>query len=406
MPEFLWRARNSAGTAQSGRMEAGERLQVARRLMERGLTPISIEPMLERPPEVRDWRHWLGWDRPSLDELALFCRQMYTLTRAGVPLIQGLGSLAAATHNSLLKQGIEQIAEALGEGSTLAEGMMRSRNVFPPMLISVVRVGESSGNLQESFNQIAHHLEQERDFRRRVGSALRYPFLVVAAMLASLTVILTWVIPTFADFFTRQGVSLPLPTRIIIGASDLMITLWWLLALLLAAGWMGFRYWVGTRDGHLAWDHTKLRIPLFGDILFRSTMARFARAFGMTIRSGVPLIQGLTLVSQSLENEYIGSKVKRMCEGIERGDSLSRTAQSTELFSPLLLQMINVGEETGDVAAMLEETADHYEREVDHELKNLSSLIEPILLLFLGMVVLVLTLGVFLPMWDLGRVTL
>ncbi|MCG5525898.1 type II secretion system F family protein [Ectothiorhodospira haloalkaliphila] len=403
MPTYAWRGRSSGGTPQDGEMEAADRSQVARQLQGRGITPISIEPVREQADDLSQWRRWFGLDKPSLDDLVLFSRQMYTLTRAGVPLIQGLNSIAASSRNAALKRGISRLAEALESGSGLAEGLSRSRDVFPDMFISVVRVGETSGNLQQAFLQMAHYLESERDFRRRVGAALRYPFLVVAAMLMSVTIILLWVIPTFADFFARQQVDLPLPTRIIMEASNIVTSLWWVMALLLVAGWLGFRFWVRTRDGLLTWDHTKLRIPIFGRILAHATMARFARSFGMTMRAGVSPVQGLSLVSRSLENAYIGSQCQKISSGIERGDSLTRSVQSAGLFTPLLIQMISVGEETGDVAQMLEETADHYEREVDHELGNMSALIEPFLLLFLGVLLLILTLGVFLPMWDLSQ---
>ena len=244
------------------------------------------------------------------------------------------------------------------------------------------------------------------EIRGNIKAALRYPALVVVAMVIAIMILMAFVIPVFARFFETFDAELPLPTRIIITSSNFVSDWWILIAALLVGGVLGFRYWTSTPRGRYTWDRLKFRIPAVGDILFRATMARFARAFAITYRAGVPLIQGLTRVSQALENEYVGQAVADMRTGIERGESLLRTAESTGLFSPLVLQMIAIGEETGEVDSMLEETADYYEREVDYDIDNLSAYIEPILLVFMAVLVFILALGVFLPMWDVGRAAL
>jgi MSHA biogenesis protein MshG len=406
MAAFSWHGRNSRGELVKGRFDAESSDLVAQQLHNLDITPIEIEAAAPQAAQAATLRMRLGLDRPTLSDLILFSRQMYTLTRAGVPIIEGLKNVGRSSRNDQLRKAIGDLVEALESGRELAAGMAQSPTVFPPMFVSIVRIGENSGNLDASFLQMASYLELERDFRARLKTALRYPLMVIVAMFIAIAIMMVWVIPVFADFFAQQNAALPLPTRIIVGASNFTVDWWWLILLVLGGAVMMLRSWVDTEAGRYRWDRAKLRLPGVGHILFQGTMARFARSFAMTYRSGMPLVQGLTLVARAVENEYIGQAVNDMRNGVERGESLGRTAAATGLFSPLILQMISVGEETGNVDGMLQESAEHYEREVDYDLNNLSAYIEPVLLIFLGILVLTLALGVFLPMWDLGSAAL
>ncbi|MGY6588108.1 MAG: type II secretion system F family protein [Wenzhouxiangella sp.] len=406
MSRYAWQGRNARGQLVSGQVDADDVDRVADQLLKLDITPISINPAAkpeEQPPSLAAR---LGLDKPTLNDLILFSRQMYTMTKAGVPLIQGLKNVGGSTRNRQLAEAIEQIVEALESGRGLANGLASRPKIFPPMYVSIVRVGETSGALEQAFLQMATYLELERDFRARMKAALRYPIMVIVAMFIAIAILMVFVVPVFANFFASMDAELPLPTRLIMGASDIAVNWWWLILLALAGGMFAFRAWIRTDNGRYLWDRTKLRLPVIGKILFQGTLARFARSFAMTYRAGVPLIQGLTLVSRAVENEYVGQAVADMRTGIERGESVTRTAQATGLFTPLVLQMISVGEETGEVESMLQETAEFYEGEVDYDLKNLSSYIEPILLVFLAGLVLILALGVFLPMWDMGSAAL
>jgi MSHA biogenesis protein MshG len=406
MSGFTWRGRNSRGQLVDGQVDADSSDAVAQQLLRLDITPIEIEEStatLDSGPGL--WTR-LGFDKPGTNDLILFSRQMYTLAKAGVPLIRGLNNVAESTRNPILRQAIEAVVEALESGRDLGDGLAQSPHVFPPMFISIVRVGENSGNLEGAFLQLTQYLELERDFRARLKQALRYPTMVIIAMVIAIAILMMFVVPVFASFFAHHDAALPLPTRIIIGTSNFAAEWWWVIGLAAVAAVLAFRAWIRTEAGRYRWDRTKLHFPVVGKILFEGTMARFARSFSMTYRSGVPLIQGLTLVAHAVENEFVGQAINDMRTGIERGESLSRTAAATGLFSSLVLQMISIGEETGDVDAMLTETAEFYEREVDYDLKNLSAYIEPILLVFLAILVLILALGVFLPMWDVGRAAL
>jgi MSHA biogenesis protein MshG len=239
-----------------------------------------------------------------------------------------------------------------------------------------------------------------------VKSALRYPSFVVTAMLVALVVVNVLVIPQFQHVFASLHAELPLMTRVLIATSQFSVTYWPALLGAAVTGAMLFRGWIATPPGRLAWDRRKLRFPIAGKIIHKGTMARFARSFALAIRSGVPIVQGLTVVSQTVDNAYLGARVEQMRDGVERGESILRTATGAGIFTPLVLQMIAVGEESGSLDELMDEIAQMYEREVDYELKTLSSQIEPVLIIFLAVMVLILALGIFLPMWDLGQAAL
>jgi len=405
---YDWRGRNARGESVAGQMQGDSRDAVANQLINSGITPVEIERVTAQAETTvsQAWQQLVGGERIDDSAMIFFARQMYTLAKAGVPLTRGLGGVAQSTRNLTLRQAIAQLIEDIESGRELAEAMSRHPKVFSPMFVNMIRVGEASGNLEQSFQLMAGYLERDREIRGKIKAALRYPAMVIVAMVIAVAILMVWVIPVFANFFARQNAELPLPTQLIMAVSNFAVEWWMIIALALVAALLAFRYWVRTDRGRYRWDRLKFRFPAVGDILFRASMARFARSFAMTYRAGVPLIQGLTLVSRAVENEYVGQAVADMRTGIERGESLLRTAEATGLFAPLVLQMIGVGEETGDVDQMLEETADYYEREVDYDIENLSAYIEPILLVFMAVLVLILALGVFLPMWDVGRAAL
>jgi MSHA biogenesis protein MshG len=222
-------------------------------------------------------------------------------------------------------------------------------------------------------------------------------------MMVALVVINLFVITAFAKVYAGFNAQLPLLTRVLIGFSEFMVATWWLLGLILVAAIFAFRAYTATNIGRLNWDRMKMRIPVAGKIVLKATLARFARSFALAIRSGVPIIQGLSLVAQTVENAYVARQIDRMRDGVERGESVLRTASHAGIFTPVVLQMVMVGEESGALDDMMQEIADIYQREVEYELKTLGAQIEPILIVCLGVLVLILALGVFLPIWDLGQ---
>lgn len=406
MPQFAYRGRNSRGDMIKGVVEANSIDAVASQLLNSSITPIDINERAAGANEIGDLWAKLNSRSPNLTDLILFSRQMYSLMRAGVPIIRSMKGIIEATKNRVLVNAVREVQADLESGRELSAALARHPSIFTPLYISMVRVGENTGKLDESFLRIAQYLELEKDTRERIKSALRYPVMVIAAMAIAVTIINIFVIPAFAKIFERAHVALPLPTRILIFTSEFFVNYWPLLigGLIIAA--VAARYYVNTDQGLYLWGKYKIRLPLVGDIILRATLGRFSRAFAMSLTAGVPLVQALTVVARAVDNEYVGEHVLSMRNGIERGEGLTRTAAATGMFTPLVLQMLSVGEETGQVDEMLEEVAGFYEREVDYDVKNLSATIEPVMIVLMGGLVLILALGVFLPMWDMATVSM
>jgi MSHA biogenesis protein MshG len=402
MANFAYKARNPQGQLINGKLEAESAQNVAQTLNSRGLIPIAIEPIADSTDVLEQFAQWRALRTLNINDLILFSRQMYSLTKAGVPLSRAISSLADSSRNIALKQALLGVTRKLESGQPLSQAMAQYDKIFPLLLLSIVNVGETTGSLEQAFLQISHYLQREKDTENRIKTALRYPGMVIAAISIALVIVNMYVIPAFKDMFDKMGAQLPWQTRLLMSISEFTVNYWpHLLAALIAAALLFAKY-LENPEGLKQWHWLLLKIPAVGSIVERATMERFSRAFAMILNAGVPLIQGIAIVSKAVGNEYIGAKLHRMRIGIEKGDSISRMAKSIGLFPPLVIQMIMVGEESGNIAEMLHEVADFYEGEIDAELKVLSSVIEPVLIVIIGMMVLVLALGIFLPMWGLS----
>jgi MSHA biogenesis protein MshG len=263
------------------------------------------------------------------------------------------------------------VGDSIHAGRDLATSLAQHPRVFSRLFVSMIHMGEDAGRLEEAFRELGRHIERDHETARKVRAALRYPTLVIGAVALALTVVNIFVIPTFSDVFAQQGMVLPWATRVLLGTSSLFVHGWPYMLVIAGGSYWAFRSWVETEAGRLRWDELQLRIPVVGSIAQRAMLARFARSFAMASRSGVPVIQALRTVGQTLVNTFVESRIAAMCE------------------------------ESGSVDELLEEAADYYERDVDYDLKRLSELIEPILIVGLGVVVLMLALGIYLPLWDM-----
>ncbi|GAB3384468.1 type II secretion system F family protein [Massilia agri] len=409
MPYFAYKARNARGELLTGILEGVDSGAIADQLFGSGATPIEINPS-KKGPASRDGEEGL-WARLTTKKVTsmdvqLFSRQIYTLLKSGVPIMRGLAGLQESAINKSFAKVIKDLRESLDSGRELSVAMARHPLVFNTFYLSMVKVGEMTGRLEEVFLRLFDHLEFDRDMRERVKTALRYPSFVIIAMIIAMVIVNVFVIPSFSSVFKQFGAELPLMTRILIGTSKFTVDYWPLMAGTTVAAVVGFIRWTATVKGRLAWDRYKLRLPIAGKIIHKATMARFARSFSLSMRSGVPIVQALTVVSQTADNTYLASRIEQMRDGVERGESILRTSMAANVFTPIVLQMIAVGEESGSLDELMDEIAQMYEREVDYELKTLSSQIEPILITFLGVMVLILALGIFLPIWDLGQAAL
>lgn len=407
MPLFAYKGRNARGELMQGVLEAADSGAVADQLFGTGVTPIEINvtKAVAKANEESLWERLTEKKVNSMD-VQLFSRQMYTLLKSGVPIMRGLAGLQESAISKAFGRVIKDLRESLDSGRELSAAMRRHPDVFSAFYLSMVRVGEMTGRLEDVFLRLFEHMEFDRDMRERVKTALRYPTFVVIAMAIAMIVVNIFVIPAFAKVFESFNTQLPLMTRILLATSGFMQNYWALLLAAALAAFFGFRSWLKTVNGRYEWDRIKLRIPIAGKIILKATMARFARSFALSARSGVPIVQALTVVSQTVDNAFLTARIEQMRDGVERGESILRTAVTAAVFTPIVLQMIAVGEESGSLDDLMDEIAQMYEREVDYELRTLASQIEPILITFLGVMVLVLALGIFLPIWDLGKAAL
>lgn len=408
MANFAYRGRNGAGEIVQGSMEGASAGAVADQLVAGGVTPVEIKAAgaaAEKPGNGAGGFQLFRQKVEHMDVL-LFSRQIHTLLRSGVPIMRALAGLQESSNNPAMKEVLQDVRESLDSGRELSLSLARHPKAFSPFYLSMVRVGEMTGRLEEVFIRLFDHLAFERFMKDQVKSALRYPSFVIASMVIAIVIVNIFVIPAFARVFKGFGAELPLMTRLLIGFSDFMLH-WWPALLLGGVGAVfAFNAWRRTRRGRYDWDRLKLKIPIAGKIVRKATLARFAASFALASRSGVPIIQALTNVAETVDNAYIADKVEKMRDGVERGESILRTSIAAGVFTPVVLQMIAVGEESGALDDMMKEVSDMYQSEVEYELKTLAQQIEPILIIALGIMVLILALGIFLPLWDLGKVTM
>lgn len=401
MAVYSYKARSQEGKLVTGRAQGDTVEQVAQRLIAGGNVPLDIQALgVTGSLNVEKLSRALGFGRVTTTDLVLFSRQMYTITRAGIPLLRGLRGLVSSTHNAILRETLEDVLESLEGGRDLAASFARHPDIFPRIYVSIVSVGEATGTLEKSFQRLTEYLTQEKDMHDRVKSAVRYPIIVMITIVLAAMFLSAVVIPKFAPVFAQLKGNLPLPTRILLGSSAVVRDYWPYAIGVVAALVYGFRMWIGTPDGRMRWDRFKLRVPVMGKLMYEATLSRINRSMAISLAAGMPMTQTLAVISRSSGNVFMAEKIGLLATNVERGESLSRAASASGLFSPLVLQMIAIGEETGALPELLDEAAGYYEREVDHALKNLSSSIEPILIVAVGGMVLILALGIFMPLWE------
>ncbi|WP_406043341.1 type II secretion system F family protein [Succinimonas sp.] len=402
MPVYSYKAKDSGGGYKTGRVEAPTEADAIDEISRMGLLPVSLEqgsgmPGLSFNLDFKELLH----GRVGLPELVMLCRQMYSLSKAGVPIIRAIGGLADSTDHYGLKKSLSALNRDLIGGRSLTQAMGDQPKIYNSLFVSMINVGENTGRLEDVFFQLAEYFTLEQETRKRITSAMRYPFMVIIFIGVAIAILNIWVIPVFSTMFGKFGVELPLTTRILIGTSAFFVSYWpYMLGFIVALPFL-IRRALKIKKVRYHWDRLKLKIPVIGSILRRALLGRFCRSFSLMLRAGVQLNMALTLVASAIDNRFLEDRVNAMRREIEHGNSLATVAMQSNMFTPLVLQMFAVGDETGRVDELLLEAALHYEREVDYELKALTSKIEPLLLVFVALLVGVLALGIFTPMWDM-----
>lgn len=401
MAIYVFKGRNVEGRLISGQLDASSQDAAVNQLLGRGVTPVEVKEFIEQLSLSERFTRATNLGQVETVELIMFCRQMYTITRAGIPLVKGLRGLSASLRNYAFQQALNDIVERLEAGIELSTAMRAHPKIFSNLFVSLVGVGENSGRLDLVFKQLSEYMERDLATMKSIKTALRYPSFVLIAITIAIAIINIKVIPAFAGMFEKFGAQLPLPTRILIGISDFFVNYWLYLFAAIVAGVAWAHHYVNTPEGSRVWGRKKLRLIVVGDIIERASLARYARSFGLMLNAGLPLSNALELSARAVDNPYLGDKIRGIRTGVERGEGLFQTHLVSGMFTPLVLQMISVGEESGQVDALLAEVAAFYESEVDYDVKQLSDRIEPIMIVIMAGFVTVLALGIFLPMWDM-----
>lgn len=401
MPEtFSYSARTAEGEKRSGTIQAEAPERVAAILEEMRLIPIEIKPQKQ---EVRPALFGFLKSR-QYEELILFTRNLSTLYKAGIPLLRALDTIKIGPANGYFNRTIERIRSDVQSGRSLSDAMGEHPELFNKIYIASIAAGEASGKLDEILDSLGYMLERDLDLNRQIKSALRYPIIVVCAIVLAFAVLITFVIPRFIDFYSSMGAQLPAPTRIIIWVHHIVTTYWVaVIALLITAG-LTLRKIYATPSGKLYFDTWFLSSPVFGDLIVKGNIARFSYMFHLLLKSGLPMVKSLELLSETVKNARLTEEIKVLSSSFKEGRELDGIKSRLQYFPEMGLQMIRIGLESGSIDSMLSEVALHYNKEVDYKSRHLASLLEPILTVVLGFFVLIVALAIFLPMWNLAQI--
>lgn len=401
MPTFKYKARDRAGKAMEGRLEAPTLQLAGDQLHCLGYLPVSIEKMDETPGfNFEDWIN--QFKKVRLEDLVVFSQQLSTLYKAGLPLLTGLSNLKGQTENKTFQNVLDEVCKDVEAGNPLFASMAKHPAVFSLIYVNMIRAGETSGRLGESLDRFVILAERELQTRQRLKEATRYPKIVIFSVVIAIGVLLAFVIPRFAATFAQFNMPLPLPTRIMIGMNKILQTYWYLVLIGLIGISILIKRYLKTENGRYFWDKIKTRIPVFGLLFLKIGLSRFSNTFGMLNRSGIPILQALEITSTTVDNVLLSESIKSVQQKVSEGSSLTDALKESGRFTSLVIQMISVGESSGTLDEMLTRVTDYYDVEVDNALKKLPTYIEPLLTLFLGGVVLLLALAVFLPWWNMA----
>jgi type IV pilus assembly protein PilC len=395
MPVFVWKGRTLAGETQSGEVEVSRQEEAIELLRKKKILITSMRPKggFTLPK--------FGGPGVSTKDLAIFTRQFATMISAGLPLVQCLDILAKQSSKPSFGRVITEVTREVEAGSTLSDALGKHRNVFDDLFRNMVAAGEAGGVLDEILMRLATYIEKADALKRKVQSALVYPVVVLSVALGATAFMLVFIIPTFAHMFTAFGGELPLPTKIVLGASHLLQSYWWVVVVAMIASAFSFTRYYATDSGRRVIDQLMLKMPVLGDVLLKGAVARFTRTLGTLIASGVPILSGLEITARTAGNKVIAEAIMGARASIREGETVSAPLKSSGVFPPMVVQMISVGEQTGALDEMLTKIAVFYEAEVDTAVDTLTSVIEPIMIVLMGGLVGGMVVAMYLPMFKL-----
>ncbi|WP_459844355.1 type II secretion system F family protein [Halanaerocella petrolearia] len=379
-------------------MEAESKKIAVNQLREQGYYITSIE---EETSNFDFNFEFLTWKKASVEELALFSRQFATMINSGLSLVRTLNILSEQVVASKLKDSIIAIRERVESGMTLSEAMIKEDKVFPKLFITMVEAGETGGILDGVLEELAQYFEKENDLKQKITSALVYPIVITLVALGVVFFLITVVLPTFVDVFSSMDIELPLLTRLLLYGSSLVSSYWYLFILVLVVIIVSIYYYYQTDQGKRKIDGILLKLPLWGDLVVKVSVARISRTLSILINSGISILEGLEVVSKVVSNQVIADKLASARQSISEGESITLPLSEDDTFPEMALQMIEIGEETGNLEEMLNKLADFYEQEVEYKVDSIISLVEPALIVVLGIIIGGIVLSIMLPMFGL-----
>jgi len=402
MPVYNYKAKDKYGVALQGTMEASTPSVVAGRLSNMGYVPVYIlakEATLQNNLEELLAR----FQKVKPEDMIVFARQLSSILGAGVPLLESLEALYEQMVGYKFKSIILQIRRDIESGSSFSEALEKHKTVFPLVFVFMVRAGEKAGILGEVLERLAKLMERDYENVQKIKSSTRYPIIVLTALVVAFMTVVTFVIPRFSALYSSFKTELPLPTRILLGLNYVIVNYWYIILLVVIGAWYLFRRALHTERGKLWWDHLMLSLPVFGPLVNKLILARFCRMLASMLKSGIPVVEGLTITSDTVENAVISKVIRDVREEVIRGGGLAEPLRGSRVFPPLAVQMVAIGEKAGALESMLTKIADYFDRDADYTITNLTPLLEPALILVLAFLVVLLAMGVFLPMWDMVK---
>jgi type IV pilus assembly protein PilC len=397
MPTFSYRAIGTAGEPLNGVLVAKDRIEVLSMLRAKDYRPIAITEKSER----KDVELFASLNRIRVKDIAIFCRQFYTMLNSGISIIQCLDILAQQFDNKKLRVIIGDVYELVQKGASLSDAMRQYRLVFPELLINMVEAGEASGNLDTILGRMADHFEKDTKLRRKITGAMVYPIILSVVTVIVVIVLLTFVMPTFINMFIEGGVELPLPTRILLGISDFLRNYWYLAIAFVIFLAIFLRRLGRTDSGMMFFDQLKLKMPIFRHVSIKVATARFTRTLSTLLISGIPLLNGMEITSRVVGNRVIEKTIMDVREDVRKGYDLAGPIKRSGKFPPMVDSMIRIGEESGTLDDVLRRTADFYDDEVEMSIQKLTTMLEPLLIVFMAIIVGFIVIAIMLPMFNM-----
>ena len=397
---FKYKAVDATGRVVEYTHQANTQEEVLKMIREKGFTPIRIQAEEQKSKDVGEIS--LFQSRVKIKDTSVFCKQLYTMLNAGMPLSNALDVLGDQTENKVLRRTVKEVYSEVQTGLILSQAMKKHKKVFPNLLITMVEAGEMTGNLDNVLAKMSEHYEKENKINSKIKGAMVYPAILSVAAVGVVIFLLTFIMPTFTEMFTSSGVELPGPTKLLMSISDALKNYWYIFIAVIGTIIVLFRRYIKTSAGKRQYDTFKLRIPVIGTSVTKIATSRFTRTLSTLMASGIPIVPAMEAAANVTNNQVVIDGMDKVIEDVKKGLSISFLLKSMHFFPPMVISMVGIGEESGSLEEMLSKTADYYDEELDASIQKMLSLLEPMLILFMGVIVGFIVISMMLPIFDLS----